>query len=148
MIFTIPGEPQGKKRPRYSRRSRTMYTPSETVNYEGIVKTMYHAQGGRKVDGTKKVIDTKGKQRECQIPIKVEIWAFMKPPVGVPMWKRAMMILNYILPTKKPDIDNIGKIILDGLNKVAWHDDSVVTDLIIHKRYDENAHVVVEINEI
>ena len=148
MIFTIPGDPQGKKRPRFSRRTGVMYTPSETVSYEKMVKEMYHAQGGKKMPETRTVMDEKGKCASCQSPLKVEIWAFMEPPARIPMWKKTMMLLNFIMPTKKPDIDNIGKIILDGLNGVAWRDDSVVTDLTIHKRYDENAHVVVEINEI
>ena len=32
------------------------------------------------------------------------------------------------------DIDNLGKSILDGLNRIAWRDDNQVVDLILHKR--------------
>ncbi len=148
MIFTIPGDPQGKKRPRYSRKTGVMYTPTETVNYEKTIKTMYEMQGGKMLPETKSVIDADGRVAECQVPVKVEIWAFLKPPASLPKWKRKLIGMGFILPTKKPDIDNIGKIVLDGLNDVAWRDDSAVTDLIIHKRYDEEPHVVVEINEI
>ena len=33
----------------------------------------------------------------------------------------------------KPDADNVAKGVLDGLNGVAWHDDSQVTDLVVEK---------------
>ena len=148
MIVTIPGEPEGKKRPRYSRKTGVMYTPSETVAYEKKVQAMFWAQGGKKMHDVKTLADQDGKPRECVVPLKVEIWAFIKPPETAPMWKKGLMRLNSILPTKKPDIDNIGKIILDGLNKAAWRDDSAVTDLIIHKRFSDEPRVVVEINEI
>lgn len=36
--------------------------------------------------------------------------------------------------TKKPDCDNISKLVLDALNKVAWVDDAQVALLIVEKR--------------
>ena len=55
------------------------------------------------------------------------------------------MMLNEISPTKKPDIDNVIKIILDALNKMAFRDDSQITKLEIEKRYAEEEKVLVEI---
>jgi Holliday junction resolvase RusA-like endonuclease len=37
--------------------------------------------------------------------------------------------------TKKPDCDNIAKIVLDALNGIAFHDDSQVSCLTVHKHY-------------
>ena len=42
-----------------------------------------------------------------------------------------------IRPTKKPDIDNIVKIVLDSLNGVAYIDDSQVVALLVEKHYAE-----------
>ncbi|WP_332834903.1 RusA family crossover junction endodeoxyribonuclease [Clostridium perfringens] len=41
-------------------------------------------------------------------------------------------------PTKKPDVDNIAKIILDSLNGVAYKDDSQIVDIRIIKKYTED----------
>jgi Holliday junction resolvase RusA-like endonuclease len=38
---------------------------------------------------------------------------------------------------KRVDIDNACKAVLDGLNGVAYTDDHLIYDLIVHKRYDK-----------
>lgn len=47
------------------------------------------------------------------------------------------MIKGEIRPTKKPDLDNVAKIICDGLNKIAYEDDSQIIDLTVTKYYAE-----------
>lgn len=56
--------------------------------------------------------------------------------------------LRLMFPTKKPDIDNIAKSILDALNKLAYRDDTQVVTLHMEKHYAENPRVEVEIEEI
>ncbi|WXL80106.1 RusA family crossover junction endodeoxyribonuclease [Clostridium perfringens] len=41
-------------------------------------------------------------------------------------------------PRKKPDADNIGKIILDSLNGIAYKDDSQIIELSVIKSYTED----------
>ena len=45
------------------------------------------------------------------------------------------------------DIDNVAKSVLDGLNGIAWEDDTIVYDLHITKHYvcDENDPERVEV---
>lgn len=52
-----------------------------------------------------------------------------------------------MIPTKKPDSDNIAKIICDSLNGIAYHDDSQIVELYICKSYSENPKVIVTIAE-
>ncbi|KJU83118.1 Endodeoxyribonuclease, RusA-like protein, partial [Candidatus Magnetobacterium bavaricum] len=39
--------------------------------------------------------------------------------------------------TKRPDLDNLGKAIMDALNKVAYYDDSQIVDLHKKKVYTQ-----------
>ena len=57
------------------------------------------------------------------------------------------MLCGGISPTKKPDWDNIGKIISDALNKFAFKDDSQITDVRILKKYAQSPKFVVQIGE-
>ena len=50
--------------------------------------------------------------------------------------------------TKKPDIDNITKIVLDALNKVAYQDDTQVVELVAIKRWSNESRLKVIIEEI
>lgn len=129
--FTITGEPKGKGRPRFTRNGR-VYTPTETIQYERLVSLSYL---------------NKAKGYKFTSPVRVSVKAFHKPPKKSK--KVVEDMLNWrILPTKKPDVDNIAKIILDGLNGVAWDDDTQVVDLIVCKRYEKEPFVQVIIEEI
>ncbi len=51
-------------------------------------------------------------------------------------------------PHKKPDSDNIAKVVADALNGIAYDDDAQIADLTVIKRYTENPCVKVTIAEI
>jgi Holliday junction resolvase RusA-like endonuclease len=57
------------------------------------------------------------------------------------------MIDGTIKPVKKPDLDNIAKICLDALNKLAFDDDSQIVALRVEKHYSEEPRVEIEITE-
>ena len=133
--FTVPGEPVGKGRPRVVRNggiTRT-YTPEKTASYENLVKLEFQRQGGRMLkDGL----------------VKVWINADFGIPRSVSKRKREAMIGGAIRPTKKPDADNIAKVICDALNGLAWRDDSQVVMLHVEKRFAEEPRVCVTITEV
>ena len=58
------------------------------------------------------------------------------------------MLEHKIRPTKKPDWDNIGKIICDSLNQIAYRDDAQIVDSQVRKFYSENPRVEVIIKEV
>ena len=80
--------------------------------------------------------------------MRAEITAFFAPPKSVRKKDKIEMLTNRLLPVKKPDCDNIAKIVLDALNKIAYVDDSQVVELAVKKRYAEKAKVSVHIEEI
>jgi Holliday junction resolvase RusA-like endonuclease len=57
------------------------------------------------------------------------------------------MIDGIIRPIKKPDLDNIAKIIADSLNGVAYRDDSQIVESSVAKFYSDFPRVEVEIYE-
>lgn len=48
---------------------------------------------------------------------------------------------------KKPDFDNIGKIVCDSLNNIAYHDDAQIVDAQVRKFFSDDPRVVVTIQE-
>lgn len=120
--FEVLGEPFAKQRPKAARKGRyiTIYTPSKTKNYEEKVEKSY-----KRLYGTYQL---KG-------PLTVKIEAIFSIPKSAPKKRQELMLSNIIPHTKKPDCDNTGKIILDGLNGVAYSDDAIINELLITKRY-------------
>ena len=71
----------------------------------------------------------------------VRVIAYYGIPKSASKKKRRLMLEHKLRPTKKPDWDNIGKIICDSLNKIAYHDDSAVVDAQVRKFYSETPRV-------
>jgi Holliday junction resolvase RusA-like endonuclease len=133
MRFVIFGEPQGKARPRFSTRSgvpRT-YTSQKTVDYEEKVREAFEETGHPGYHDKE--------------PVLVHIDAYFKIPKSTSKIKRQLM-LEKTSPVKKPDADNIAKIICDALNGYAYDDDSQVAFLAVSKFWaKEEPYVEVEI---
>ena len=133
MIFTVYGKPQGKARPRFTRTGHA-YTPDSTRDYEDAVRLAYIAADGRKIPaGT---------------PVCISITAWYAIPKSARGALRERMTRGEVVPMTKPDWDNIGKIIADALNGVAWHDDAQITQATVHKVYGVTPMVRVEIKEV
>lgn len=136
--FTVPGQPKGKARARTVRRGggkSFSYTPEGTVLYENLIKTCYLQDAGH-------VLFNDGQ------PLAVDIIAFYEVPKSYSKKKKQEMLDGQLYPTKKPDIDNIAKCVLDALNKLAYRDDTQVVRLHTEKHYAEIPRVEVEIREI
>ena len=123
--FKILGKPRGKQRPRMCVRfgKQVTYTPKQTSEYEKLVKASYMA--------VSKIFFKK------DIPLEINITAFFNGKFSNNAWA-----------TKKPDSDNIIKIVLDGLNKVAYYDDAQICKIHFEKRYSEIPRVEVKIKKL
>ena len=137
MKFTIPGTPFGKQRPRvvHNGNFSKAYTQKETVSYENLVKTSYSDIA-------------RGRKFQDDAMLDVRIIAYYPVPKSVSKKKRKEMLEHKIRPTKKPDWDNIGKIICDSLNQIAYRDDAQIVDSQVRKFYSENPRVEVIIKEV
>jgi Holliday junction resolvase RusA-like endonuclease len=121
--FIVPGQPIGKGRPRIGKvgNHARMFTPAKTVNYETLVA--YAAQAAMKGSALFEGAVGLDLRIACQIPAS---WSQKKQRAAA---------AGRVLPTTKPDADNIIKAICDALNGVVWKDDVQVVDLAVTKRY-------------
>ena len=133
--FTILGEPKGKGRPRFNTRTGHAITPKDTVNYETLVHMEYLAQCQNFRFSDDAMLD-------------MRIKTYYSIPKSASKKKKAAMLANEIRPTKKPDMDNVIKIIADALNQVAYRDDTQIVDCQCRKFYSENPRVEVTIREV
>lgn len=133
--FTILGEPKGKGRPRFNTHTGHAITPKETVNYEALVRLEYAGQTG-------------GFRFPDDAMLDMRIMAFYSIPKSKPKKTRELMRKGILRPRKKPDMDNVVKIIADSLNQVAYRDDTQIVDCQCRKFYSDNPRVVVSISEI
>lgn len=134
--IVVPGEPVGKARPRTVTVNGFVqtFTPKTTREYEAKVKRCYKSQHGQKF--------------EKSFPLKVYIKAFCKIPKSYTKTKTEQAKTGQLRPIKKPDLDNIIKIILDGLNGVAFEDDCQVDEIHATKKFSEEERVEIKVEEI
>lgn len=136
--FTIPGPPRGWQRTgqRIANSKKTgksfivNYTTGETASDEWTLKrAATDAMVGRKpLDG----------------PVDLRISAWFPVARSWSTKKQNLALDNLILPTGKPDFDNIAKLI-DGLKGVVWRDDCLVTDFHFYKRFSAWPRTVLEV---
>lgn len=137
--FCVEGEPQGKARARVVRLKNGMsstYTPDKTVLYENWVVLSYQKakpwNSSRKLEGM----------------LEIDIDAYMKWPKSTSKKKQEAMMRNEIRPTKKPDWDNIGKVVCDALNGIAYGDDSHIVGGRVQKYYRPEGSLEITIREV
>lgn len=130
-MIIVEGKIKGKARPRVF--NGRAITPADTVHYENWVRLCYQEQCGDYLQG----------------PIRARIEAYYKIPKSYSKKRIEGIREGQELPTKKPDIDNVAKIVLDSLNDIAFHDDSQVVELTVIKRWtEETERIEFELEEL
>lgn len=132
--FHLTGQPQGKGRARAFVRGGHVahYTPEKTRSYESMIR-------GAAMDamGDRKPIDT---------AVAVKLRAVFVVPLSFSKAKHAAALSGALLPAKKPDLDNIMKAWLDGMNGVVFRDDAQVVRSEQSKVYGQIPMVVVSVS--
>lgn len=131
--FEVPGKVIGKGRPRLNTYTGVVYTPNKTKDYETLIEQYFTIKYP--------------KFKTIEGRIKISIIAYFLIPKTTKKQDKEKMLKNSISPTKKPDIDNIVKVILDSMNKFAFKDDIQITKLEVEKKYGEEDKVYIKIEE-
>ena len=131
--FEVIGNIVGKQRPRVNMYTGNVYKPNNTKDYEEYIRQCFFL---------------KYPQNEMLFErVKIDIVAYLKIQSNIKKAEKEKMLKDEISPTKKPDIDNIAKVVLDAINKYVIHDDSQVTKISVEKKYAEEAKLVIKIEE-
>lgn len=118
--FVVPGKPVPQGRHRTTKTGIT-YTPVNTREYKNLIAlAAQQAMSGRE-------------------PLKGAVAATIDVIMPIPSsWskkKQEMALRGEILPAKRPDWDNYGKILSDGAEGVCYMDDKQICDARVTKRY-------------
>lgn len=134
--FTVPGVPVAKGRPRVTIRGGRprAYTPEKTEKYENLVRLAF--------------IEKYGETVPASGPISIVIRAYFPVPKSFSKKKTALALRGIIHKTTKPDLDNIQKAIQDGLNGVAFADDSQIFRYEASKDFSDVPRVDIKIMEV
>lgn len=129
VVVVINHKPTPKERPSYNFKTRTVYTPKNTLSYESYVK---HC-GKLAMKGKKKFT--------LATPLRIKVTFVFAIPKSWNKSKKEQAKNGEIFPTGANigDTDNLLKSLLDGLNKVVWEDDRSIVEIEARKKYgDEN----------
>jgi Holliday junction resolvase RusA-like endonuclease len=137
--ITVPGQPVGKARPRFVRATGRTYTPAETMRAEERVRTAW---------------DLAGCPRLADVPLSVTLEVVVERPAG--HFKRdgslsAAGLRAGHYPVKKPDLDNVLKLVADSLNDRAYKDDAQIVRAMVSRRWavtGEHARLLLTVSEM
>lgn len=120
-----------KERPRTNFYTGAIYTPPKTLQREKYIGQQFKLQNRtwRMADG----------------PVSVEIEIEVNVPSSARKKEKEEIKAGLIYPTKKPDLDNVAKLVLDGLQGIAFNDDYQVVDLKVSKRYGEEKRLKIKV---
>ncbi len=131
VLFTVPGAPQGKGRARVGKVNghARMFTPAKTAAYEGLIALAAQAaMAGR---------------APMAGPVSVGLHVRFPIPASWSQRKKADALRGALLPTGKPDLDNVLKAVGDACNGIVFRDDSAVVHATASKTYSDRPGLTV-----
>lgn len=136
ITFTVPGEPVAKARARItiSGGRAHAYTPAKTAAYEQLV-AVYAAAAMKNAP-------------LLEHPVRLHLGIYCKVPGTWSKKRRADALAGIERPAKKPDLDNVVKILADGMNGIVWVDDAQVVELVCSKHYALEPCVSVSVTSV
>ena len=136
--FVIEGRPQPQGRPRAVRMGAgvRMYDPPKSKAYKQMVSARVRSY--MKINGIQTITE----------PLAVHLNFYFTPPKSYSKKRIRAIEAKEELFTKKPDLDNLAKSILDSCNNLLFKDDSQIVGLTIGKHYGHEDYVDVKVQII
>lgn len=129
--FTLWGAPVTWKRAQRNFKTGAIYNPKKMENYQNRIvdKFMECCPDWRPVDR----------------PVILQVIAYFDTPKSFPKWKKFLAESERLPYVSIPDADNLVKNVADALQKVAFVNDSRITDILVRKRYSAKPRAEVTI---
>lgn len=136
--FEVPGPPIGQGRPRFSTVCGHVraYDAEKSRNYKAYIALL-----------ATKAIEEQG-WNVLNFPVMLEIRAYFAVPKSKSKAYKEGALSGKIMPTKKPDADNLAKAVLDALNGVAYKDDSAIIALKVSKIFSDVPRLEVSVSYV
>lgn len=136
MKLVINEPPIPQSRPRFNSYSKRAYEKSDIKSYKQRVSYAARKEFKEPI--------------ERDTPLEISMRFYMPIPKYLSKVKKNRLAfdkeIRYV--TKKPDLDNLAKAILDGLNGIAYFDDGQVVKLNVEKVYSFDPRTEIEIKVI
>jgi Holliday junction resolvase RusA-like endonuclease len=132
--FEVPGTPKPKGRPRFARvvKFTKVYTPLETEIIESDIKCCYYNKYGFNKE---------------LLTGDVNVFVIFYMPIPKSLSQKKKDTLKGLPHTKKPDLDNLMKAVLDAINGVIYQDDSQVYRFSCVKLYSDKPRTYISIQQ-
>jgi Holliday junction resolvase RusA-like endonuclease len=131
IAFFIPGTPVAQSRPRFARRGNFVatYDAAPSKDYKSWVKSCAVAE----MEKTGFTIINR------DVPLKIEVVINLARPKSKPK--------RFVLPTTKPDCDNVLKGLQDALESIVYEADQQIVSVACRKQYHVAVGVHIHISE-
>jgi Holliday junction resolvase RusA-like endonuclease len=132
LVMTIIPKPKERPRATIIGGHARIFTPKTTEAYEDAIRAAWIRANGEKPE---------------EGPLRARIYFGLPIPKSETKANKLLMLHRKKFPTKKPDLDNLAKAVLDALNGVAYKDDCQIVTMLSKKSYSEAPHVTVILDE-
>jgi Holliday junction resolvase RusA-like endonuclease len=132
-IFEIHGKPVAQKQTRFTTKNKKprAYDPSaiDKTNIQWQVKPF-------------------APQKPLKGPIELSLTFFMPIPKGTSGIRKRQMLNRVLLPTTRPDEDNLAYIVTNALKEIVYEDDSQICAKHVYKFYGETPKTIIKVRPI
>ncbi len=124
----IPGAPVPKARPKFYRRGEGVGTYK--TDAQEAAEALFKFQAKKQLWAQRINEPIPAGQ-----PLRLKCWFFMPIAKSAAKKFKRQCSSESVPHTKKPDIDNLVKFVMDCLNELAWSDDTQVVEIAATKMY-------------
>lgn len=128
ITFSLPGKPAVWTRPRFNRKTGSVFTDKKAAAAQNSIVGAYLARFNRAPHPG---------------PVSISIMAVFGVPKSWPKWQRQCALAGMWPHVSTPDHDNITKAVCDALNGIAYTDDSQIVECHTTKGYGVDARTSV-----